>query len=295
MPALFPKTIINRYSLMNHYNLPGVQLDTDVKLACLQDFECDRPTGRRIMTLRAADEMPSADDALKAIPHREINVSVFPNGWQFALPHVPELPVYLNNTRDEMLIPKKYAPWAHLVLPPLLRTAIECTSALEGVVSLHSACVEMDGEAICFTAPSGTGKSTRAMQWIETLNAKFVSGDRPSVRLDGGKATVCGVPWDGKEGIFRNVRLPLKMICKIVRSDTVHARRLSKAEARQLLMQQCFVPMWDNDAAVAVMVTIRKLIDAVPIIELHCGPDADAARQAYDLIYHHPEKILEEK
>lgn len=280
---------------MNHYTLPGVQLDTDAALLTFSDFKCEHPNGRRTISLRIVDEMPSMGDCSKAFPHREINVTASPQGWQFTLPNVPTYPVFLNNARDEILVPNINAFWVPLVQLPLVRTAIECASALEGVVSLHSACVEMDGEAICFTAPSGTGKSTRAMQWIEILNAEFVSGDRPSVRLEGGKATVCGVPWDGKESIFRNVQLPLKMICKIVRSDTVHARRLSKTEAQQLLMQQCFVPMWDNDAAVAVMVIIRKLIDAVPIIELHCGPDADAAREAYDLIYHHPEKILEEK
>ena len=280
---------------MNHYTLPGVQLDTDVELPTFHGFICQQSTGRRIMNLRAMDEIPGMEETIKVFPHKEIHVTAHPKGWQFTLPDIPFYPVFLTNTKDEILIPNNNDFWVPMVQLPLIRTAIECASAQEGVVSLHSACVEMDGEAICFTAPSGTGKSTRAIQWIETLNAKFVSGDRPSVRLEGGKATACGVPWDGKESIFRNVRLPLKMICKIVRSDTVHARRLPKAEARQLLMQQCFVPMWDNDAAVAVMVTIRKLIDAVPIIELHCGPDADAAREAYDLIYHHPEKILEEK
>ena len=202
--------------------------------------------------------------------------------------------MHLSKKRDEIIVPPLTPFWRQAAILPLLRTAIECASAPQGVVSLHSACIEMNGEAICFTAPSGTGKSTRAMQWIETLNAKFISGDRPSVLLEGARAYACGVPWDGKEGVYRNVRLPLKMICRIVRSDTVRARRLSKAEARQLLLQQCFIPMWDNEAAVAVMCTIRKLIDAVPIIELHCGPDAGAARGAYDLIYNHPERILEE-
>ena len=279
---------------MNHYLLPGVQLNADMELASFAPFAGEERSDRSAIALHAVADLPSTEDALRTIQHKEIHVSVLPDGWQFALPRLPEVAVHLSKNRDELLVPPLTPPWRQVAILPLLRTAIECASTVKGVVSLHSACVEMDGEAVCFTAPSGTGKSTRAMHWIETLNAKFISGDRPSVRLEGGKATACGVPWDGKEGIYRNVQLPLKMICKIVRSDTVHARRLSKAEARQLLMQQCFVPMWDNEAAVAVMVTIRKLIDAVPIVELHCGPDAHAAREAYDLIYHHPEKIMEE-
>jgi hypothetical protein len=155
--------------------------------------------------------------------------------------------------------------------------------------------VAKGGEAICFAAPSGVGKSTRAVQWQQTLGADILSGDRPTLCLDEEGVFACGVPWDGKEGIYRNARLPLKMICAIVRDDEVSARRLSKAQARQFLMQQAFLPMWDTEAAVAVMATLRKIYDSIPVVELRCGPDGESARAAYELLYHHPEKILEEQ
>ena len=53
----------------------------------------------------------------------------------------------------------------------LLRTAFECRFCHEGIVSLHAACVELDGFAVAFTGHSGLGKSTRAKAWVDGLAA----------------------------------------------------------------------------------------------------------------------------
>ncbi|MBE5771853.1 MAG: PqqD family peptide modification chaperone [Clostridiales bacterium] len=177
----------------------------------------------------------------------------------------------------------------------LLRTAFECRFCHEGIVSLHAACVEKDGQAVAFTGESGLGKSTRARAWVENLGAEWISGDRPAVRLEKEGSTACGVPWDGKEQIFRNVERPLKAILEVRRSESNYIRRLTKDQARQLLMQQTFVPMWDTESAILAMANVRKLIDKTPVYRVFCGPDGDSAREIYDILFHHPEKIREEK
>lgn len=277
-----------------YYNLPGVQILSQIELQSFKGFVSRERSESRMLGLHSAAALLSAKKPLFTAHHKEINVSVVQDGWQYYLPKVPEFRVHLSKDRDEITCVIMDELWKQDQISPLLRTAIECVSAFEGVISLHAACVEMDGEAVCFTAPSGVGKSTRAMQWEGTLGAQFISGDRPSIKLEKDRVLACGVPWDGKEKIYRNVQYPLKMICSVVRSDRVYACKLNKNQARQLLMQQCFIPMWDNDAAVAVLTVIRRLIDRVPIIELHCGPDARSAQEAYELIYKYPEKILEE-
>ena len=50
--------------------------------------------------------------------------------------------------------------------------------AHEGILSLHAACVEEDGRAVCLQEIPGSA-SLRAQAWIEALNAEFISGDRP--------------------------------------------------------------------------------------------------------------------
>ncbi len=177
----------------------------------------------------------------------------------------------------------------------LLRTAFECRFCYEGIVSLHAACVEKDGEAVAFTGVSGLGKSTRARAWVEGLGAEWISGDRPAVRIEKNGSTACGVPWDGKEQIFRNVEVPLKAILEVRRSGANYIRRLSPDQARKLLMKQTFVPMWDTDAAVMAMANVRKLISKTPVYRVFCGPTQDDARAIYDILYHHPEQIREEQ
>lgn len=176
----------------------------------------------------------------------------------------------------------------------LLRTAFECRFCYEGVVSLHAACVEVDGFAVAFTGHSGLGKSTRAGAWVKALGAQWISGDRPAVRLEKQGSTVCGVPWDGKEQIFRDVERPLRCIMEVRRSSANYIRRLSADQARQLIMQQSFTPMWDTDAAVMAMANVRRLVQQTPVYRVFCGPSPEDARAIYDLLVHHPEMIREE-
>jgi hypothetical protein len=177
----------------------------------------------------------------------------------------------------------------------LLRTAFECRFCYEGIISLHAACVVLDGFAVAFTGHSGMGKSTRAKAWVDGLGATFISGDRPAVRLEKNGSTACGVPWDGKEQIFCDMEAPLKCIMEVRRSPDNYIRKLSGDQARQLLAQQTFIPMWDTDAAVCALANARRLTRQTPIYRVFCGPTEEDAKVIYDILMHHPEQIKEER
>ena len=177
----------------------------------------------------------------------------------------------------------------------LLRTAFECRFTHEGILSLHAACVVKDGFAIAFTGRSGMGKSTRARAWVEGLDAQWVSGDRPAVRLEKDGSTACGVPWDGKEQLFCDIEAPLKCILEVRRSPANYIRKLTMAQKRQLLVQQSFIPMWDTDAASLALANVGRLIRSTPVYRVFCGATADDARAIYDILTRHPEQIREER
>ncbi len=176
----------------------------------------------------------------------------------------------------------------------LFRTAVECRFCHESIVSLHAACVESDGYAVCFTGDSGVGKSTRAQAWVQGLGAQFISGDRPAIRLEQHGCTACGVPWDGKEQIFRNVERPLSAILEVRRAPFTRLRRLTEEQAYQVLIRQSFIPMWDADTAALAMVNVGRLSRSVPVYRLFCGPDEEDARETYRLLFEAPEEIREE-
>lgn len=217
--------------------------------------------------------------------------------WLFHLTKV-EVPACVKTDRCYSRIEKAIYEQSEEEIPNfrfLLRTAFECRFCYEGIVSLHAACVELDGFAVAFTGKSGLGKSTRARAWVEGLGAQFISGDRPAVRLEKDGCVACGVPWDGKEQIFRDVERPLKCILEVRRSPANYVRRLSEEQARQVIMQQSFIPMWDTDAAVMAIANVRGLIRKTPVYRVFCGAEAEDARAIYDILINHPEQIRKEE
>ena len=217
--------------------------------------------------------------------------------WLFHLTKV-EVPACVKTDRCYSRIEKAIYEQSEEEIPNfrfLLRTAFECRFCYEGIVSLHAACVELDGLAVAFTGKSGLGKSTRARAWVEGLGAQFISGDRPAVRLEKDGCVACGVPWDGKEQIFRDVERPLKCILEVRRSPANYVRRLSEEQARQVIMQQSFIPMWDTDAAVMAIANVRGLIRKTPVYRVFCGAEAEDARAIYDILINHPEQMRKEE
>ena len=217
------------------------------------------------------------------------------NRWRYQLTKGPSTPcVETDDTYQDIVLYDRDDLFSDKATRFLLRTAFECRFCYEGIVSLHAACVEMGDFAVAFTGHSGLGKSTRARAWVEALGAQWISGDRPAVRLEKAGATACGVPWDGKEQIFRDVEKPLMCIMEVRRSPLNYVRKLSEDQARQLIMQQSFVPMWDTDAAVMAMANVRQLVRKVPVYRVFCGPGAEDAKAIYDILVNHPEQIREE-
>lgn len=280
-------------AVLTHYTLPGLRLASEYPFAALAAFRSDLPCELPLCTLRLRYGPVPQEQPLLQIDHTDFRVCKLEQGWLY-------LPA---GAADYALLAS--ADYRHLTaylaapgcgperLMPLLRTALECARIPQGVLSLHSACVEWQGEGLCFTAPSGVGKSTRAMSWQSGLGAGLISGDRPSICVQKGNVTVSGAPWDGKEQLFCNQTVPLRAICYIRRGEQTRVRRLSAQQAQKILCQQCFVPMWDTEAAAMVMLWIRRLCAAVPIYRVTCGPDEAAAKQLRDILFYHPEQIRE--
>lgn len=216
-------------------------------------------------------------------------------GWALQLAHTEHSPcILMDSGYQKMQLYAEKTQLQSISMQFLIRTALECRFCYEGMLSLHAACIEQDGYAVAFTGHSGLGKSTRAKAWVDGLGAEWISGDRPAVRLERQGGTVCGVPWDGKEQILRNVERPLKCIMEVRRSPLNYVRKLNAEQAQQLLMQQSFVPMWDTDAAVMAMMNVRRLIRQVPVYRVFCGPEEADAKAVYDILFNHPEQIRKE-
>ena len=82
----------------------------------------------------------------------------------------------------------------------------------EGMM-LHASAVEYGGQAVCFSAPPGTGKSTHTEKWTRLFGASILNDDKPALRRESGVWQVYGTPWCGKEALHQNRSAPLRAIC----------------------------------------------------------------------------------
>ena len=155
---------------------------------------------------------------------------------------------------------------------------------------MHGSAVCAEGEAVLFTAPSGVGKSTHTALWLEQISGSFVvNGDKPLLSLHKEGCFVCGTPWAGKEGWYRNVLIPLKAICLLGRGTENRIREISFQEAFPMLLQQSYRPE-DTAALEKTLELLHRLEGTVRFYSLMCNRDPEAARTAYGSIYHGEEK-----
>lgn len=273
-------------------SIAGFRFELHGSLPMLDEFVCHSEEKSDGQICVVSEKLFNGSEKLVA-EHSDISVYIRDDGsWLYVMPMCPDS-AQVSLTADYKTISCFVDDAEDAALRMLLRTAIECVYAFNSRLSLHSACIEVNGEAVAFTGVSGTGKSTRANAWIEANGAEFISGDRPSLSIGSNGVTAYGVPWDGKERIYRNTERPLKAILDVRRSDMDYLRKLTPQQAQRVLIKQVFVPMWDTSAAPFVIMNVRKLSNSVPVYRVFCGPNEENAKKVYDILFNNPDKIPE--
>ena len=148
---------------------------------------------------------------------------------------------------------------------------------------MHSAVLDVDGNAYAFTAKSGTGKSTHICLWKKLLGdrAIVVNGDKPILRFIDGELYIYGTPWCGKEGWNTNMRSKLKGLCFLERAESNSIRPLEKPKSAERIMHQILMPT-DPLCAVATLELMDRMLMKVDTWLLGCNMDIEAARIAYE-------------
>jgi len=156
----------------------------------------------------------------------------------------------------------------------LLATAL----AGHDVLLVHASALALDGEAVLFTAPSGTGKSTHAALWRRVYGDRVVmiNDDKPLISLRGGVITACGSPWSGKHHLNMRAAYPLRAVAEIRRASGNRIEAASKAEAFDLLLRQAYRPD-DPEGLKRVLELDRQLTERIPFYRLYCNMEPEAA------------------
>lgn len=145
-----------------------------------------------------------------------------------------------------------------------------------GAVSLHSSFITHCGQAILFSAPSGTGKSTQAALWEQYAHAEQINGDRSVIRCVDGVWTAFGFPFAGSSGIYKNKSAPIRAIVVLRQAKDNTIERLGASEAFRLLYSETAIQRWNTQGHAAAVDLLIRLSAAVPVYRLCCTPDARA-------------------
>jgi len=161
-------------------------------------------------------------------------------------------------------------------LSSLIRVACESAITTMSGIPLHASLVEKDGKGIVFLGPSGMGKSTQAMLWKQYENADFICGDRPTLCKIEGKWYGCGMPWDGKDALYRQKMVPVRALISLERAKDNKLNRLSNVDSMKVLLNQTMMPMWDKEAMNYTSSMMWQLANEIEFYQLQNRADKEA-------------------
>ena len=141
---------------------------------------------------------------------------------------------------------------------------------------LHASYIDIGGEAILFTGPSGMGKSTQARLWSEHEGAQVINGDRAVLRKVAGKWHVFGYPSCGTSGICINRTLPLRAIVSLKQGTENRVEQIAPAAAVRTLSAAVEFYPWAREEFGQVLDIATQITADTGVLRLVCTPDQRA-------------------
>lgn len=177
---------------------------------------------------------------------------------------------------------------AELHIDPVFTSllALERRQIKKDAMILHCAYIEYRGEAILFSAPSETGKTTQANLWEKYRGSRTVNGDRSLLGKRDGRWTAQGWPVCGTSEVCHNESIPVRAVVMLSQAQENRAQRMTPGQAFPLLYSQITVNKWNTQDHIHTMDLMEDFLGSVPVIHLGCT----ISREAVDCL----EEVLQE-
>ncbi len=193
-----------------------------------------------------------------------------------------------NDDFSQCAIALNGTPWMRLFgVNMAMMVAFTFAASKRSTVVLHASAVVCDGYGYAFTAKSGTGKSTHAQLWIDTIaGCSLLNDDNPIVRLIDDKVYLYGSPWSGKTPCYKNERVPLGAIAGVIRAEENRVTAANMLDATVMLLNGTAMLPFHETVHNSIVTTILSIIRLTPIFNLYCLPDVAAAELCHHTIAH---------
>lgn len=148
--------------------------------------------------------------------------------------------------------------------------------SLNNIILLHSSYIKYKNNAILFTAPSGTGKSTQADLWNKYEDAEIINGDKTAIKKYNGIWYAYGLPYAGSSDIFKNISTQISTIVVLRKGNENKIKKLSLKEAFKYIYSETIINTWDEQFVNTAIDIILGIINDIPVYLLSCLPNQDA-------------------
>ena len=135
---------------------------------------------------------------------------------------------------------------------------------------LHCSYVVTDGEAILITAPSGTGKSTLARHFRDSLGAQIVNEDRAILFSENGKYFAAGCWAMGSADTCLNVTAPLRAVVILSQGRDNRILPMGSGEKLSKILPQCTFNDKSFIGKVRIIEEVSDLVTAVNVVSYEC-------------------------
>lgn len=276
--------------MKRYYSFAGVGLAFDLPDGVefsegreLPVFACEPRTGMTEVTVRIADRL--------IIPEGNVRAS-FPNMIEYdcgdavvrcfgaLVTGVENAGIIAEYREGSINITLKRSVYGKVTASAILEAlGTERLVGMAGGAILHSSFIDVGGEAVLFTAPSGTGKSTQAELWRENRGAVVINGDKSVLRVIDSVPCASGLPYSGSSGICLNRTLPLKAVVYLEQAKENTVVRLRGFAAFRKVWEGICVNTWDADQVSRASELVQSIVTSVPVYLQKCTPDLRAVEE----------------
>lgn len=141
---------------------------------------------------------------------------------------------------------------------------------------LHSCHIQKDGQAILFTAPSGTGKSTQGELWKTYRGAEIINGDRTIIRKRNGIWYAYGAPFCGTSNIHLNRQEPIKAIVVLRQASEDYVEQIYGHSAFSAIYSELTINSWNEVFVQKALNWTSELLEEVKIYRFLCTKNPEA-------------------
>ena len=157
---------------------------------------------------------------------------------------------------------------------------------MEGYLPLHASAIAFDDDAILFSAPSQTGKSTHTKYWKSYFKERveFINDDKPLLFYRDNICYVTGTPFSGKSTLNKNIVKPVKSIIFLSQGKSNKIESFSSTESLKYFLQNTWRPkeesLWDK-----TFQTIDQIMSDLPIYHFQATHDISSVLAIYQTLY----------